>query len=100
MAALGCLGEIMMQVKNSRELALKEYVLDGNPVTSLEGMVLFGLPNTTAAISALRKQGYLIKTSRVPFVRALRRINEVAVLVPAQDLPVKELALTEYQLSR
>ena len=42
MAALGCLGEIMMQVKNSRELALKEYVLDGNPVTSLEGMVLFG----------------------------------------------------------
>ena len=51
-----------MQIKNSRELALKEHILDGYPITSLEGMVVFGVANTTKTISDLRKQGFWIKT--------------------------------------
>ena len=90
----------MKQLKTSRELALKEHILEGHPITSLEGMVIFGVANTHKTISDLRKQGFWIKTSRIPFVKALRRVNEVGVLQPPSNLPLKELVLTEYQLSR
>ncbi|EEB78585.1 hypothetical protein GPB2148_1483 [marine gamma proteobacterium HTCC2148] len=48
----------------------------------------------------MRKEGYVIESKRVPFVAALRRINESATLEPPGNLPIKEVALTEYWLSR
>ena len=48
----------------------------------------------------MRRDGYVIKSKRVPFVAALRRINESATLEPPRNLPVKEVTLTEYWLSR
>ena len=68
-------------------------------MTSLEGMVVFGVANTTKTISD-SEAGLWIKTSRIPFVKALGRVNEVGVLQPPSNLPLKELVLTEYQLSR
>ena len=86
--------------RNSRELALKEHILGDQPITSLEGMILFGVANTTKTISDLRREGFVIKSKRIPYLHALRRINEVATLQPPTNLPLKEIHLTEYQLSR
>ena len=86
--------------RDSRELALKEHILGDQPVTSLEGMILFGVANTHKTISDLRKQGFVIKSKRIPYLYALRRINEVATLEPPKNLPLKEIHLTQYQLSR
>lgn len=79
--------------------ALKEHLLMGNPITHLEGIVIFGVPGLKV-ITDLRKEGYVIKSRRVPFVAALRRINEHAVLQPPPNLPVKEIFLTEFWVSR
>ena len=86
--------------RDSRELALKEHILADEPITSLEGMVLFGVANTTKTISDLRKQGFMIKSKRIPYLYALRRINKVATLQPPANLPLREISLTEYQISR
>ncbi|MDA9191145.1 helix-turn-helix domain-containing protein [bacterium] len=90
----------MTTTRDSRELALKEHILSNQPVTSFEGMILFGVANTTKTISDLRKQGFVIKSKRIPYLCALRRINEVATLEPPANLPLKGIHLTEYQLSR
>ncbi len=90
-------------MSNSRTqlvLGVKEHLLTGHPITQLECIVLFGVPSLTKVISDMRKEGYVIESKRVPFVAALRRINESATLEPPGNLPIKEVALTEYWLSR
>ena len=90
-------------MSNSRTqlvLGVKEHLLAGQPITGLECIVLFGVPSLTKVISDTRRDGYVIKSKRVPFVAALRRINESATLEPPRNLPVKEVTLTEYWLSR
>jgi hypothetical protein len=79
---------------------VKEHLLLGNPITHLECIVIFGVPGLTKVISDLRKEGYVINKRRVPFVAAMRRINEHAVLQAPPNLPVKEVFLTEFWVSR
>jgi hypothetical protein len=86
----------MTTIKTSLVLAIKEHLLEGNPITQLESICLFGVADITPTISDLRREGYKIESKRVPYVRALRRINERATLSPPANLPVKEITLTEY----
>ncbi len=81
-------------------LAVKEHLIAGQPITHLECIVLFGVPGLTKVISDMRKEGWIVKSRRVPFATALRRINEHAVLEPPRNLPVKEVQLTEYWISK
>lgn len=81
-------------------LGVKEHLLGGHSITQLECIALFGVPYVTPIISDLRREGYVVKSKRVPYVAALRRINESAVLQPPKNLPVKEITLTEYWISR
>lgn len=81
-------------------LAVKEHLLAGNPITHLECIVLFGVPGLTKVISDMRKEGWIVKSKKVPFLAAMRRINEHAVLQPPANLPVREVQLTEYWVSQ
>ena len=61
---------------------------------------IVGVQNITAVISNLRKQGYLVKRTKIPFIKALVRINEkVKVQVP-KNLPVKDIEISEYWISK
>jgi hypothetical protein len=86
----------MKNVKVSLVLAIKEHLIAGHPITQLESVCLFGVADITPTISDLRREGYKIESTRVPYVKALRRLNESAILVPPNNLPVKEITLTEY----
>jgi len=86
----------MTTLKVSLVMAIKEHILEGNPITQLESVCMFGVADITPTISDLRREGYKIESKRVPYVRALRRINESATLTPPKNLPVKEITLTEY----
>ena len=48
----------MKQVKTSRELALKEHILEGAPDYVFGRDGIFGVANTHKTISDLRKQGF------------------------------------------
>ena len=80
--------------------ALKEHLAEGYPLTQLEAVVLFGVPQITREISTMRKQGWIIKSKRVPYARALARAREFAVIEPPKNLPIRDIHLTEYWVSQ
>lgn len=90
-------------MKNQRygiAMAVKEHLHSGQPITRLEALVLFGVSNLTDVISEMRKEGWVIQSRPVPFAAAVKRVNEYAVLEPPKNLPVREIQLTEYWMSK
>jgi hypothetical protein len=81
-------------------LAAREHLLEGKPLTRLEAIVLYGVPDLTKLISDMRKEGWTVQSKRVPYVAAARRVNVHAVLQPPKNLPIKEIQLTEYWVSK
>ena len=84
----------------SRVLAAREHLLDGQLLTRLEALILFGVPDLTKIISDLRKEGFVVMSRSVPYATVLTRVNKHAVLQPPPNLPVKEIVLTEYWVNR
>ncbi len=80
--------------------AAREYLLGGKELTRLEAMVLFAVPDLTKIISDLRREGYEVKRRPLPYAAALRRVNEAARLTPPPELPITDITLTEYWVSR
>jgi hypothetical protein len=90
-------------MKNRRygmAMAVKEHLHSGEPITRLEGLILFGVSNLTDVISEMRKEGWTIQSRSIPFAAAVKRVNEYAVLEPPKNLPVREIQLTEYWMSK
>ena len=80
--------------------AAREYLLEGNLITRLEAMILFAVPDLTKIISDLRREGHDVERRTVPLARAIDRVNQAATLVPPAALPVTDIQLTEYWISR
>ena len=83
-------------ISKSNRLAVREYLAGGRPITELESVVLFGVTSLRGLISSLRKEGWVFESRLVPFATAIRRVNEYAELRPPENLPVRELQLTEW----
>jgi hypothetical protein len=90
----------MSNYKGELKLAVQEHLLSGEPLTRLEGLVLFGLASITAEISTMRTSGWIIQSRRVPYRAVLRRINKYAVLQPPEQLPINDIVMTEYWVSQ
>lgn len=90
----------MTNFRHSGVLAAREHLLAGQPMTRLEAIVLFGVPDLTKLISDLRRDGFVVETRQVAYVAAVARVNHHAVLQPPANLPVKEITLTDYWVSR
>lgn len=87
-------------MKTSMNLAVREFLATGKPLSELEAIVLFGAPRLTDLISKLRKEGHVIDSQRVSYATVIRRVNEHAALTPPQNLPVRELYFTEWWISK
>lgn len=81
-------------------LAAKEHLVSGKPLTRLEALVLFGVSNLPELVYEMRKQGWSVKTHSVAYATAMVRINRVASLKPPANLPVRDIILTEYRVER
>jgi len=79
---------------------VKEHLLSGHPITRLDALILYGVSNLTDIVSEMRRQGWVIESQPVAFAKAVARVNEHAVLHPPQNLPVREIQLTEYWIGR
>ena len=86
--------------KNGLSFAVKEHLILGNPITRLEAIILFGVPDLTRLVCYMREQGWVIKSKKIPFATAVKRVNDYALLRPPQNLPTREILLTEYWLSK
>lgn len=76
--------------------AAREHLLEGKPITRLEAIILYGVANLPDLVSEMRREGWSVQSRRIPYAAAARRVNEYAVLRPPNNLPVKEIQLTEY----
>lgn len=81
-------------------VAAKEHLVSGGRITRLEAMVLYGVSNLPDVIAEMRKQGWVIQSRQVAYAAALARVNLVAQVVPPANLPVREIQLTEYWVSK
>jgi hypothetical protein len=81
-------------------LAVQEHLLSGDPITRLEALVLYGVCNLPQVISGMRKTGLIIKSRALPYIAAVKRVNQFAVLNPPKNLPVREIQLTDYWVSK
>lgn len=80
--------------------AAREHLLSGDRFTRLEAIVLYGVPDLTKVISDLRRDGYTVLRETVPLAAALLRVNRVATVIPPAALPVRDVLVTEYRVSR
>jgi hypothetical protein len=90
----------MDTTKNSYSLAVREHLISGHPITTIEAFIFFGVHTLTAHISNLRKQGWTINSRKISYPKVLKRINQHAVLIPPQNLPIIEIVLTEYWVQK
>lgn len=80
--------------------AAKEHLVSGEPLTRLEALVLFGISNLPELVYQMRKQGWTIENKPVPYATAMVRINIHAVLKPPKNLPIRDIKLAEYRVTR
>ena len=80
--------------------ALREHMLEGHRVSLLEAILLFGVQGPNAELGRMKKDGFLIKSQRVPMAKIIRRINEFTVCKVPENLPYREIKLTEYWVSK
>jgi len=90
----------MKTFRHGLVLAVREHLAEGNPITHLEALTIFGVPSLTKVISDLRREGWVIKSQTVPYMAALARVNQVAKFTPPANLPIREIRLTEYWLNK
>jgi hypothetical protein len=90
----------MTTFKHGLVMAVREHLLEGKPITRLEAIVLYGVPDLPKVISEMRRQGWTILSQKIPYAAAARRVNEYATLRSPKNLPVKEIQLTEYWVSK
>ena len=90
----------MKNFKYGNTLAVMEHLLSGKKITRLEAMLLFGVSNLSSQIHHLRKKGWIVNSSSIPFATAIKRANVFAVVQPPKNLPIREIFLTEYWLSK
>jgi len=90
----------MRSFKHGHTLGVKEHLLKGGYITRLEALILFGVQNLAQVISAMRRSGQVVHSRPIPYAAAVKRVNEHAALAPPNNLPIREIQLTEYWLSR
>ena len=87
-------------MKNKTNLAVREFLASGKPLTELEALLLFGAPHLPDLVSNLRKQGEIISSEKISYAAVIRRINEHAVFTPPTGLPVRDIYFTEWRIGK
>jgi len=90
----------MTKATKTAGLAAREAMIEGQKLTGLEASILFGSQNLYAEVKRLRIAGYVVLSKRVPMISIIRRINKYATVIPPEDLPTKEIVMTEYWVGR
>ena len=80
--------------------AMLDFMLEGNVVSLLEMMSMFGVCNPAAELTKIRKDGWIIESRRVPMTKIMVRMNKVMQFTPPKQLPHKECLMMEYWISK
>ena len=90
----------MNRIVHKGNVALEEYVLKGNRISILEGVLYFGVSNPYEAIRRLKQKGFIIKKSPVTMAKILTRINKQLKVDHFKNLPISDINMHEWWLSK
>ena len=90
----------MAKVNFKAASALREHMLEGHRVSLLEAILLFGVQGPNAEFARLKKDGFIVKSQKVPMAKIIRRVNEYTVCKVPDNLPYTEIVMSEYWISR
>ena len=82
----------MNKIVHKGSVALQEYVLNGNRISILEGVLYFGVSNPY--------EGFLIKKTPVTMAKILTRINKTLKCEHYKNLPVSSITMHEWWVSK
>ena len=88
------------KIKYGNTSALTEYMIEGNRVSRLESLLLFGVQNFTAVLTLIKRKGFIVKKTPVSMAKIIRRVNEYTVCKVPDNLPYTEIVMSEYWISR
>ncbi len=89
----------MSEAKYQPATALKEHLLAGHAVSLIEAMLLFGVQSPNRTITTLKREGFIIKSQKVPMAKIIHRINQYATCSVPDDLPYSEIYMMEYWMN-
>jgi len=90
----------MKKIESSMSLAIKEHLFDGNPITPIEALNLFGINWLHQLLTTLRREGYVVNSRVTSYQKVLTRINQYMVLIPPKNVPLKEINMREYWIQK
>ena len=81
-------------------LAVKEHLLENKPITRLEAIIMYGVSNLPETIQSFKKGRVYYSKRKIPYLVALRRLNQICKVTPPRELPIQEIFLTEYWINK
>lgn len=76
--------------------ALRMFLLEGNPISNLEAVLLFGTQSPWRVIHSLKKEGFIIGKQKITMIKILARLNKITACQSPSNLPTGEILMTEY----
>ena len=82
--------------KFSSKDALRAHMISGHYISVLEALLIFGVQNPNAELTRIKKDGYIIGSQLVPMAKIMARINKCVRADVPDNLPIREIIMTEY----
>tara|TARA_B100001057_G_scaffold319492_1_gene319744 strand:+ start:61 stop:348 length:288 start_codon:yes stop_codon:yes gene_type:complete len=79
---------------------LIELLLSGKKVSTLDALILCGVPNLTYKICRLRKRGFSIKSNKISYNKVIKRLNNYGSFVLPPEVQDNDLVLREYWIDQ
>ena len=81
-------------------LALLIEMEKGRKVSLVEAQILFGVQSLNRDLTRMKRDGHMIKSTKVPMARVIKRMNEHCVVSPPKELPIRDIMVSEYWISQ
>ena len=89
----------MSRIRYGNVSALTEYMIEGNRVSRIESLILFGVQNLPEAIKAVKKKGFIVKKTPITMAKIIRRLNKNLKCETPKNLPIREIIMREWWIS-
>ena len=90
----------MTNVKYGSKVALREHIFSGSPVNQLDSLLIYGVQHLSREVARLRAEGEIVNKRKIPYIKAVRQVNNYLTFSPPKDLPIEQIMLTEYWISK
>ena len=90
----------MSRIRYGNVSALTEYMIEGNRVSRIESLLMFGVQNLPEAIKAVKKKGFVVKKTQITMAKILRRLNKDLSCKAPKNLPIRDIIMSEWWISK